>query len=102
MLKLAKDFDGLTQIDLMLAMHIARCPDTGAYMGGSNGRRKAGRPRRYWARRGETLVRFTAHSDEEALAKANQRLFPEIIEGKMSPAAEPGLAPLESSDATTK
>jgi len=75
MLKLARDLDFDTQIGMMIHFQVALCPETGAYLVGSYGRRKAGRPRRYWARLGEKLIGFTAHSDEEAVEKANQRLF---------------------------
>lgn len=64
---------------------IAECPETGARLKGSNGRRKAGGARRYYVTMPRTLLPaglfdqerafgLTAHTEQEAIEKANKRL----------------------------
>ena len=55
-------------------------PKTGAYLRSSNGRRKWGRPHKYYAKYKDFTVRFTAYSDEEACKKANDKLNKVISE----------------------
>ena len=60
---------------------------TGAYMRASRGKRKHGRPKRYRARYGTIIVRFTAHDDNEAANKANKKLnakYYDELEGSKS------------------
>lgn len=65
---------------------IAECPETGARLKGSNGRRKAGGARRYYVTKPriylpaglfdqEHVFGLTAHSIQEAIEKANKRLM---------------------------
>lgn len=67
---------------------IAECPETGAQLKIGNGRRKAGRPRRYYISRPSTLLpagtysqvplcTVTAFTDADAIDKANKRLAKE-------------------------
>lgn len=64
---------------------IAECPETGARLTVGDGRRKAGRPRRYFIKVPRTLLpaglfdqeqigTVTAYYDEDAIVKANRRL----------------------------
>lgn len=64
---------------------IAECPETGTRLQANDGRRKAGRPRRYYVTSPRTLLPaglfdqdrvfgLTAHTDSEAIEKANKRL----------------------------
>lgn len=90
MLQPASAFDDLdTRLGMFLSQHIAQDPDTGAYLTGSNGRRRSGRNRRYCvtvptcnleplpggqAYSESVYLKFTAESDEQAIEKANKRL----------------------------
>lgn len=78
MLKLAKDFDLPTQLGMSIHWQIALDPETGISMARSFGRRRSGRPIRYWVSTPEkgcgVLFRFIASSDAEALDKATVRL----------------------------
>jgi hypothetical protein len=62
------------RIDAILADYVAYDPYTGAYLRSSRGRRKFGKPTRYYAVGYRITVRFTAYSDEEAVEKANRKL----------------------------
>ena len=64
---------------------IAECPDTGAHLTVGNGRRRAGRPRRYFIKVAVALLpagyhdqeqigTVTAYYDDDAIEKANKRL----------------------------
>lgn len=64
---------------------IAEDPETGAHLTVGNGRRRAGRPRRYFIKVAAALLpagyfdqeqigTVTAHYDDEAIEKANKRL----------------------------
>lgn len=64
---------------------IAECPDTGAQLTAGAGRRRAGRPRRYFIKVAMSLLpagyfdqeqvgTITAYCDEDAIKKANKRL----------------------------
>lgn len=59
---------------MLIADYDGYDPTTGAYMRSSNGRRKPGRPKKYFACYLSITYRFTAHSDEEARDKANKML----------------------------
>ena len=62
------------RIDAILAQYDGYDPTNGAYLRSSSGRRKWGRPRKYYAKFLNITVRFTAYSDEEAVEKANKKL----------------------------
>jgi hypothetical protein len=102
MLKLASDFDTDFRITLFISGYTAYDPETGIYMRRSYGRRRGGRPSRYflgcldysaltrpeqlaawprpaspWKEReeaGESLPRVTAYTDAEAVGKVNRWL----------------------------
>jgi hypothetical protein len=84
----ASSFDDLFAIGMAIHRELAYDPVTGARLHCSYGHRRSGRPTRYWVllptcnfRLYETTIVYedasfglTAHSEEEAIAKANQRL----------------------------
>ena len=62
------------RIDQVLAGRVCTAPD-GSYMTRSNGRRKAGRPMRYFVHRADgTSFTLTADHDEQAVERANKRI----------------------------
>ena len=64
------------QIEMDLQCKCAEDPETGAYLTRSNGRRKAGRPRKYWYHQPQEIlpVKFTAYSDQEAVDMINREV----------------------------
>lgn len=76
MLKLAKDLDEEKRVHCFLAGRIAQDPDDfNVYMFRSNGRRKSGRPAKYYLHTGlPNAILILASSDEEALELARKRL----------------------------
>ena len=73
-LRLYNQLDQEHRIYAMLGDYDAYDPQTGAYMRSSRGRRKFGRPKKYWAHALGITVRFTAENDEKAVEKANKML----------------------------
>lgn len=69
MLQKPKDLAETILMDLR--NHCAEDPRTGAYLMRSNGRRKAGRPRKYWYRAPGMINAKVIHAstDEEAIEK---------------------------------
>jgi len=70
--ELREDIDAWTTCWLM--NWDAYDPVSGAYLTSTLGHRKPGRPKKYAARHGNTLVRLTAWSLVEAIDKAHQKL----------------------------
>ena len=67
MLQKPKDIAEMIMMDL--AHHCAEDPETGAYLGRSDGRRKSGRPRKYWYRAPGMINAkvLYAESDDDAI-----------------------------------
>jgi hypothetical protein len=75
MLKPAHELDTDKRITCLLAGWIALDCESGYHLRRSDGRRAAGRPAKYYLSNGAaSAIMFTARNDQEALAKANQRL----------------------------
>ena len=75
MLTLAAELDIDNRVTCLIYGWAAYDPETGAHIGRSSGRRKAGRPTKYWLVSKPFFCepkRFTAFNDAEALEKARK------------------------------
>jgi len=88
---LQKPKDLMEMIEFDIRNHCAEDPETGAYLMRSNGRRKSGRPCRYWYRAPGMINAkvLYAESDEDAMRQ---------IDGDAPNTACTGLAPAVASE----
>lgn len=76
----AREHDETTRVHMFIAGWIAVDLASGAHLVRSGGRRRAGRPGRYWLLGlpgRDHAPRFTAYTDDEAIEKARALLPPD-------------------------